>query len=130
MIEEITTNNINNINDKNIKEEFISLSKNNPFASFLIYKKENIITGYLYYSEIYNRIEINQFFVYEKYRNKGYASKMLEHLIKKNKSITLEVKCNNKKAINLYKKYGFKTVTIRKGYYNGIDGNLMILETK
>ena len=34
-------------------------------------------------------------------------------------------KIDNVKAINLYKKYGFKQVAIRKKYYNGIDGILM-----
>ena len=50
---------------------------------------------------------------------------MLEELIKKDKDITLEVKQTNEIAIKLYKKYSFKQVAIRKGYYNNIDGLLM-----
>ena len=42
-----------------------------------------------------------------------------------NKSITLEVNKNNIPALNLYKKFNFNEVAIRKGYYNGIDGILM-----
>ena len=42
-----------------------------------------------------------------------------------NKPSTLEVKINNYIAINLYQKYGYKKVAIRKGYYNGVDGILM-----
>ena len=42
-----------------------------------------------------------------------------------NKSITLEVNKNNIPALNLYKKFEFKEVAIRKGYYQGIDGILM-----
>ena len=45
-------------------------------------------------------------------------------------TIDLEVNSLNKKAINLYQKYGFKTVSIRKKYYNGIDGFLMLKEVK
>ena len=41
------------------------------------------------------------------------------------KEITLEVKMTNIKAIHLYKKYNFKEIGIRKGYYQGIDGILM-----
>ena len=42
-----------------------------------------------------------------------------------NKSITLEVNKNNIPALNLYKKFDFNEVAIRKNYYNGVDGILM-----
>lgn len=97
----------------------------NPYGHFIVYKKEGIIVGYLYYSLIYDRIEINQIEVLEEERRKGIASKLMEYLIKNNLSITLEVKKTNISAINLYKKYGFNEVAIREGYYNGVDGILM-----
>ena len=78
---------------------------------------------------IYNRIEIAQFEVLEKYQNKGIGNKLLSFLIKeyedKVDNITLEVKCNNEVAIHLYKKYGFAFKALRKGYYNGVDAILM-----
>ena len=40
-------------------------------------------------------------------------------------NITLEVRSDNKKAIHIYEKYGFKKVTTRKKYYNDTDGILM-----
>jgi len=49
----------------------------------------------------------------------------MEELIKKMKDITLEVKENNYPALALYKKFQFKQVAIRKGYYEGTDGILM-----
>ena len=42
-----------------------------------------------------------------------------------NYDITLEVRIDNFSAIHLYQKFGFKSVSIRKNYYNGIDGILM-----
>ena len=45
--------------------------------------------------------------------------------LKEKKNITLEVKKDNKSAISLYLKNGFKKTAIRKGYYKGIDGILM-----
>lgn len=56
---------------------------------------------------------------------------MLEELIKiakdrKLKDITLEVNINNIPAINLYKKYSFEEVGIRKKYYNNIDDALIM----
>ena len=97
----------------------------NPYGHFIVYKKNNIIIGYLYYSLIYDRIEINQIEVLEEERRKGIASKLMEYLIKNNLSITLEVNKTNISAINLYKKYGFVEVAVRRGYYNGVDGILM-----
>lgn len=41
------------------------------------------------------------------------------------KSITLEVKETNIKAINLYEKFDFSKVAVRRKYYQGIDGILM-----
>ena len=126
----MTLSDLENLNDKPIKEELLSLGSNNPFAKFILYLNNDKIVGYLYYSDIYDRIEINELLVFDSYRRKGYASKMLECLIKKHKDISLEVKCDNIGAINLYQKYGFKKVAVRRGYYDGIDGNLMILEMK
>ena len=97
----------------------------NPYGHFLVYKKDDIIIGYLYYSLIYDRIEINQIEVLEEERRKGIASKLMEYLIKNNLSITLEVKKTNIAAIKLYEKYGFVKVAVRKDYYDGVDGILM-----
>jgi ribosomal-protein-alanine acetyltransferase len=99
---------------------------NNPFAHFVVYKNNGVILGYLYYSLIYDRIEINQFEVLEEYRNKKIGSSLLDYLVNLgNYDITLEVRIDNFSAIHLYQKFGFKSVSIRKNYYNGIDGILM-----
>lgn len=99
----------------------------NAFNKILVYIKDNIIIGFIDYSKMYENMEINYIFVKEKYRNKGIASKLLKYIIDNNDflSITLEVNINNKSAIKLYNKFNFKTVSIRKNYYNGIDAYLM-----
>lgn len=102
----------------------------NPYASFLIYIDDRMVVGYLYYSDIYDRIEINQITVLDIYKRQGYGSELMKRLIDKNKNISLEVKCDNIPAIALYEKFGFKKVAVRSGYYDGTDGNLMILEVK
>lgn len=100
----------------------------NAFNNVIIYKEDNKILGYLDYSIMYERAEINYIFVIEEYRSKGIASKLLDYLFNNNdfKEISLEVNINNTNAIKLYTKYGFKEVSIRKGYYNGVDGILML----
>lgn len=127
MIIEINKDNIDIIdnsfiNKKNVIEEF----ENNPFCKFLILKEKDEIIGYLYYSDIYERAEINQFEINKIHRNCGKGNLLLKKMIEiVEKDITLEVKMDNFPAISLYEKNGFERKAIRKGYYNGIDGILM-----
>ena len=110
---------------KYLSEEMINNLNTNPFGVYLLYLEKNQIIGYLYYSDIYDRIEIIDFEVNEDKRRQGIGLKLLKKLISYNKPITLEVNKNNQPAINLYKKTGFNVVAIRKGYYKGIDALLM-----
>jgi len=107
-------------------EELYKDLNNNPFGKYLLFVENDEIIGYLYYSDIYDRIEINQIEVKNIHRKSGKGTELMHKLIDNtNKSITLEVNKNNIPAINLYKKFDFKEVAIRRGYYNGIDGILM-----
>lgn len=127
MIENLTKSNIDIINNTFInKESILKELEKNPYARCLIYIENKEVLGYLYYSDIYDRTEINMFEVRIDQRNKKIGSKILEEfLIQNPKPSTLEVRINNDSAIALYKKYGYQRVAIRKGYYNGIDGILM-----
>lgn len=102
---------------------------NNPFSKYLLYLENDKIVGYLNYYLLYDRIEIANFNVLNACQNQGIGSKILERLIsdyiQKVSNITLEVRKSNAKALYLYQKYGFKKISIRKGYYNGEDGVLM-----
>ena len=104
--------------------------KQNVFSKYFIYIEKSNIIGFVNYYDLYDRFELSYIEVKSEFRNKKIGSYLIEHLIKigteKNiENITLEVNINNKNAIDLYKKYGFNEVAIRKGYYNGIDGILM-----
>ena len=116
-----------------IKE--IEIRENNPFGKRIEYIVDNECIGYLDYSLIYDRMEIDNFFVNPLYRNKGIGSMLMEYLIGIAKSndvlnITLEVRVSNIVAINLYKKYGFSEVAMRKYYYGDEDGILMEMKVK
>ena len=125
MIYELT--NLNELDNSFISKEYISKElENNPFGKVLILKENNEIIGYLYYSDIYERAEINQFEINSIHRNYGKGDLLLKYLIDTlKKDITLEVKEDNIPAIHIYEKNGFIKKAIRKGYYNGIDGILM-----
>ena len=127
MIETLNSNQTSN-SFVDLKELEKELSQN-PFGKILVYKKENRIIAYLYYSEIYERVEINDIEVEEQYRNMGIGTELLNKLTEiVQKSISLEVRINNYNAIKLYKKFGFQEKAIRKGYYQGNDGILMVRE--
>ena len=104
----------------------------NDYTFILSYKENDKYVGFLIYQLLYEASEIIDIFVLNKYRNKGIGkaliNKMLEN--KKIEKVTLEVKKDNKNAIMLYNSLGFKPVSIRKGYYNGIDAILMLKEVK
>lgn len=126
MIIEINKNNIDLINNSFISKEYIlNELENNPFAKILILKENDEIVAYIYYSDIYERAEINQIEVNEIHRNCGKGDFLLNYMINLlKKNITLEVKEDNYSAIKLYEKNKFEKKAIRKGYYNGIDGIL------
>ncbi len=127
MIEEVKKNNIDILNNSFIKKDYIlNELSNNPFGKIIILKEDNEIIGYIYYSDIYERVEINQIEINFIHRNCGKGDFLLKKLIESvDKNISLEVNVNNIPAINLYKKNGFIEKAIRKGYYQGIDGILM-----
>ena len=129
MIEEYDTypqKTVDNFTYKLTEKEFST----NPYLKIITYVEKDKIIGFLLYSLIYDRIEIEQFEIEKEERGKGIGDKLLKYLIEKYKNhniknITLEVREDNLVAINLYKKYGFKTVALRKKYYNAINGILM-----
>ena len=98
-----------------------------PFNKVIGHYFDNKIVGFLDYSVMYEKIEINYIFVIEEYRKKGIAYNLIKYVIDNYdfENITLEVNVNNTNAINLYKKLGFKIINIRKCYYDGVDGYLM-----
>ena len=104
--------------------------QNNNFTNYLTYIKDDQPIAFINYYIMYERVELININVLESFQNQKIASKLLEYMIndclnKKATSITLEVKVTNEKAIHLYKKFGFKELGIRKGYYQGIDAILM-----
>lgn len=131
MIIEITETNINELDNSFLSKEKISQElKNNPFAKILILKEKDKVIGYIYYSEIYERVEINNIEIDSFHRNCGKGDFLLKKMIEAvgKKVISLEVREDNYNAIALYEKNGFIKKAIRKNYYQDKDGFLMVRE--
>lgn len=112
------------------KEKVLFDINNNTFTRYYAYIIDSKVVAFINYYLIYERAELININVKEDYQNKKIGTKLIEQMIndcRKNNvsSITLEVKKSNNNAIHLYEKIGFNKVSIRKGYYQGIDGILM-----
>lgn len=99
------------------------------FSKCKVIEINNKVIGFITYSIIYDRAEIIDIIVKDELRNKGYAKKLIDNISielidNKCKNITLEVSEINP-AVHFYQKMGFEIVSVRKNYYNGVDGYLM-----
>lgn len=102
----------------------------NPFLKCIEYRIDNEVIGYLKYQLIYDRMEVDDFFVHSQYRNQGIGKKLMSYLVviainNRVVNITLEVRKSNDVARELYKKFGFREVALRRFYYGDEDGILM-----
>lgn len=102
----------------------------NPFSKYIEYLENDVVVAKMKYSIIYDRMELDDILVKEEYRNKGIGSKLMGYLVsvaitEKVVNITLEVRKSNEIARNMYKKFGFREVALRKFYYGNEDAILM-----
>lgn len=110
--------------------ESVYFDNANPYAKRIEFFDGEKVIGYLDFSLIYDRIEVNQFFVDENFRNQGIGKKLLSYLVvvaidNHVVNMTLEVRESNVIARELYKKFGFREVALRKFYYGDENGILM-----
>ena len=108
-----------------LREELLSDS-----SLYIVAKKQNEIIGFAGIKIIIDEADIMNIVVKKSYRNNGIGSLLLENLILiSNKKIlnfiNLEVDCKNIVAINLYKKFGFEEIALRKNYYKDNDAIIM-----
>jgi len=88
--------------------------------------QEEVVIGYIKVWMVLEDMHIEQIGVLENFRGIGLGEKLLLISIKLSlekglKKIILECRKSNKEAINLYKKYLFNIISIRKNYYP-LDG--------
>ena len=103
----------------------------NPLSTYIVAVHNNEIVGYAGIWQPTEEVHITNIVTKKEFRNQKIGTKMLEELIinaqqRKLNEITLEVNVNNKIAINLYSKYNFKQVGIRKKYYNNTEDALIM----
>lgn len=98
------------------------------FTHIYVYLDEEKIVGFIQVTCLYETMDIVNLVVDPDYRRRGIGSLLLDYVISEFdlvKLITLEVRVDNEAAINLYKKFGFKIINVRKKYYKLVDAYLM-----
>lgn len=138
-IERMTLEHLKQI-EENIEEEFdkfwnkevLKSELDNPASSYIVALDENKnVVGYAGIWQPLEEAHITNIVTKKDKRQNKIGTKMIEKLIdmakeRKLNDITLEVNINNLPAINLYKKYQFKEVGLRKKYYNNIDDAIIM----
>lgn len=89
------------------------------------------VVGYYTFNIVCGDADINNIAVDKSMQGKGIGSILLQDLINCAKNLhinalTLEVNINNIKAVNLYKKFGFEQVGLRKKFYLNTDDAIIM----
>lgn len=106
----------------------------NKLSKYIVAKRDNDIVGFAGIIILPDDVEITNIVTKKTERKKGIGNLLLDKIIEIAKQtgkeyISLEVNENNIAAINLYMKFKFEKVGLRKNYYNGID-NAIIMTRK
>ena len=101
--------------------------KSDELHTFFTMEDDSFI-GYISLWHDLDKAQIESIIINDK--NKGYGQILFKYALDylKNYIITLEVRVSNTRAIHIYEKFGFKTVTVRKNYYSNNEDALLMLK--
>ena len=114
------------------KDSFMSELSNDLAKYFSVFNTDGQLIGYCGCWQILEEAHITNIAVSPDYRRKHIGEALLTTIIDEcyrnmAKYITLE---GNKPAIALYEKYGFKSLGVRKGYYQDNNEDALIMWTE
>ena len=117
------------------KESFFNELSNELARYYCAFDASGNLMGYAGTWQILEEAHITNIAVSPDYRRKKVGEALLTTIIndcRNNgiKYITLEVRVSNTSAINLYEKYGFKSLGTRKGYYQNNNEDALIMWTE
>lgn len=102
-----------------------------PVSLYVVALSESKIIGFCGVHVIMDECHINNVAVLQQFRRRGVGQGLIEfmllHTQKTVKKYTLEVRQNNKSAINLYEKFGFSAIGYRKNYYADTHEDAIIM---
>ncbi|SDM67888.1 ribosomal protein S18-alanine N-acetyltransferase [Acetanaerobacterium elongatum] len=104
----------------------------NPMAVFRVALVDGKVVGYIGMHHVVDEGYITNIAVFEEFRRKGIGRLLLQELKDYGKEndmafITLEVRCSNLAAIELYRAEDFEVAGMRKGFYTGPTEDALIM---
>ena len=90
------------------------------------------VLGYIYLWFVGEEMHILNLACHPEYRRGGIAKGLLEHSLSLSfqggvRNAFLDVRKSNHEALSLYKKYGFKPIGMRKGYYSDTREDAVVM---
>ena len=113
--------------------EAIKQEISNTVASYFVAEKDGKIVGYIGLWHVLDEGEVINIAVSSDVRRQGVGDVLFRKLLEEATAyglnvIHLEVRKSNEAAIALYKKYHFKEIAVRKGYYHKPLEDAVIME--
>lgn len=103
----------------------------NEFSYVYVLENEGVIIGYYGFWVMFDEIDITKVSIRKEFQGMHLSDILMKDCFMRVDNlecvrINLEVRTDNVRAINLYKKYGFKDVCVRKDYYGKGEDALMM----
>ena len=111
--------------------EMLENELSNEFMCFLVAKESKKVLGYIGAYVVSDELEILNFVVDESYQRTGIGTSLFNEILKRYpnaNSVILEVREQNEKGINFYKKNNFNVISKRKHYYKNGDHALVMMK--
>ena len=120
-------------NDHWKRKDFEYEINENEFSNMVVYEKDNKILGILGYYILFDDAQITTIATLKEARGQHVATELMEYLVedcnlKQCSVISLEVRKSNFKAQNLYKKFDFIEMNVRKAYYEDGEDALFMMK--
>lgn len=117
------------------RDSFLSELSNELARYYSAFDENDELIGYAGSWHILEEAHITNIAVSPNFRRKHVGEALLRAIIEDCyldmvKYITLEVRVSNVGAIGLYEKYGFKSLGVRKGYYQDNNEDALIMWTE
>ncbi len=107
----------------------------NKFAINLVCIEDDQVLGFLSAHNVYGQCNINSIATHHEHRKKGIAGRLLSELVNRVKGdddaqIMLEVRSQNKTAIEFYEKQGFIREGTRANFYKNPTDDAILYKMK
>ena len=101
-----------------VEQLYQTLAEKGTWQYRLTKAGENKSCAFIIYKEIADELEIYYLAVKTGDQRQGRATRLINEVLKKGKPVYLEVRASNQKAQAVYRRAGFKQISVRKNYYS------------